>query len=76
MFHNKQILVGLYDSSSPKDAELTGFSIITTSGNILIDWGDGTSQFIDSNTLVNHTFYCSDYSSSLSNFWDNINPCI
>lgn len=76
MFHNKQALIGLYGSSSPVDSQLTGFSITTTSGNIFVEWGDGTSEFINSNTPVNHTFYCPDYSASPSTFWNNINPCV
>lgn len=76
MFHNKQALIGLYGSSSPADSQLTGFSVITNPvGNILVDWGDGTSEFINSGTSVNHTFYCPEYSAPSSTFWNNINPC-
>lgn len=76
MFHNKQALIGLYGSSSPVDSQLTGFRVTTTSGNILVEWGDGTSEFINSNIPVNHTFYCPDYSAPQSTFWNNINPCL
>jgi hypothetical protein len=75
MFHNKQTLIGLYGSSSPIDSQLNGFFVTTTSGNVLVDWGDGTSEFINSATSVNHTFYCPDYSAP-SGFWNDINPCV
>jgi len=74
MFHNKQALIGLYGSSSPADVQLTGFRVTTTSGNILVDWGDGTSEFINSEASVNHTFYCPEYSAP-TGFWNNINSC-
>ncbi len=75
MFHNKQALIGLYAGSSPTGVVLTGFSVNTTSGNISVDWGDGTFDSLNSDTPVNHTFYCPDYSAPLSTFWNNINPC-
>ena len=55
--------------------KLTNFSITTTTGNVFVEWGDGKSQFIDSNTPTNHDFYCSDYS-LLGGFWNNINSCV
>ena len=35
---------------------ITAFSVSTTSGTILINWGDGTSNTINSNALVNKTY--------------------
>jgi hypothetical protein len=76
MFHNKQLLIGIYSNLAKEPgSQLTGFSITTTSGNILVNWGDGTSESINSNTSVNHTFFCPDYSGP-SGFWNNIDPCL
>jgi hypothetical protein len=75
MFHNKQALIGIYSGCSlPLGVELNNFSITTTSGNISVNWGDGTSESINSKTPVNHTFFCPDYSAP-TGFWNNINPC-
>ena len=76
MFHNKQALIGLYGNSSPADSQLTNFSVTTTSGNILVNWGDGTANVINSNTPTNHTFFCPEFSAPSSTFWNNINPCV
>lgn len=68
MFHNKPLLIGIYDSStlsqlgfwafpepiSPK--AITAFSVTTTSGTILINWGDDTFNTINSTALVNKTY--------------------
>jgi hypothetical protein len=35
---------------------ITGFSVTTTSGTILVDWGDNTSNTINSGSLVNKTY--------------------
>ena len=35
---------------------ITGFSVSTTIGTILINWGDGTSNTINSDALVNKTY--------------------
>jgi hypothetical protein len=37
-------------------ANLFNFSVTTTSGTILVNWGDGTSDTINSNVPVNHGF--------------------
>jgi hypothetical protein len=77
MFHNKQALIGIYGStSSGTGAQLVNFSVTTTSGNVLVDWGDGTSIFINSNTPTNHTFFCPDYSAPTGNLWNDINTCV
>lgn len=76
MFHNKQAIIGLYSNSSPKDSQLINFSVTTTSGNILVDWGDGTANTINSNTPTKHTFFCPEFSAPSSTFWNNINPCV
>jgi hypothetical protein len=75
MFNNKQALIGLYSNTVSLGAQLINFTVTTTSGNIQIKWGDGVSEFINSNIAVNHNFYCPDYSAP-SGFWNNINPCI
>jgi hypothetical protein len=76
MFHNKPALIGLYSSSAPLGAQINGLILATTSGNILINWGDGTFEFVNSDASTNHKFYCPDYSPSNGNFWNNINPCL
>lgn len=35
---------------------ITSFSVSTTIGTITINWGDNTSNTINSNTLVNKTY--------------------
>jgi hypothetical protein len=37
-------------------ANLLNFSVTTTSGTILVNWGDGTSDTIDSGVPINHGF--------------------
>ena len=37
-------------------ANLNNFSVTTTSGTILVNWGDGTSDTINSDVPVNHQF--------------------
>jgi hypothetical protein len=56
-------------------SDLTGFGITTTSGNILIDWGDGIQQTLSSGTVTSHDFFCP-HTSAFIGFWTNINPCI
>lgn len=70
----QNIFVGLYDIP-PVLTQLTNFSVTTTSGNVFVEWGDGTSEIINSDTPVNHTFYCSNVS-ILSGFWNNITTCV
>lgn len=64
----KDIIVG-------DQAQLINFSIITLSGSVLVEWGDGTSNTINSNSLTNHTYFCPS-TSAPSGFWNNIQPCI
>jgi hypothetical protein len=37
-------------------ANLLNFSVTTTSGTILVNWGDGTSDTINSGVPINHGF--------------------
>jgi hypothetical protein len=59
----------------PCSSDLIGFNITTTSGNILIIWGDDTQQTVLSDTSVSHDFFCPHTSASIG-FWTNIDPCI
>jgi hypothetical protein len=77
MFHNKQALIGLYSGSTSSDVvatQLINFSVQTASGNIFVDWGDSTSEFINSNTPVNRMFNCGG-ASVPGGFWDSVTPC-
>ena len=65
MFLNQSVLQGIYASSAggfwtfetpALGTTITAFSVITTSGTILINWGDGTSNTINSEALVNKTY--------------------
>lgn len=71
----QNIFVGLYPISPPINSQLIDFQITTSSGNIFVEWGDGTSEFINSDTATNHDYFCSNYS-ILSGFWNNIIPCV
>jgi hypothetical protein len=73
MFHNKQFLIGIYDSSL-QSSRLVGFSVTTSSGTILVNWGDGSSRTIDSNTPTSHSYTCPD-SPAQRGLWNDINPC-
>lgn len=76
MFHNKQALIGFYSSSVAKNrVQLINFSVTTSSGSVLIEWGDGTSNVVNSNTAITHNYFCPD-NSAPSGFWNNIQPCI
>ena len=45
-------------TTPPVGRTITGFSITTDSvGTILVDWGDGTSNTINSGSLVNRTYW-------------------
>jgi hypothetical protein len=37
-------------------SSLNNFSVTTTSGTILVNWGDGTSDTINSGVPINHGF--------------------
>jgi len=72
MFFNKQTLIGIYAGSSPSPDISTTFWVFSTpisgtsiaafsattdpSGTILVDWGDSTSNTINSSSLVNKTY--------------------
>lgn len=65
MFLTQSVLQGIYASSSggvwtfttpAAGTTITAFSVSTTSGTILINWGDGTSNTINSDALVNKTY--------------------
>lgn len=70
----QNIFIGLYASTPPTESFLSNFTVTTTSGNVFVQWGDGISEFINSNTPTNHDYYCSTYS-LLTGFWTNIDPC-
>lgn len=76
MFHNQQAIIGIYSSSVASDkAELGGFSVRTSSGNIFVNWGDGSTNTIDSDTPTFHAFSCPESSAS-GGFWNDIEPCL
>jgi hypothetical protein len=56
-------------------AQLINFSVTTSSGSILVEWGDGTSDTINSSSSINHTYFCPNTSAPLG-FWNDIQPCI
>jgi len=53
---------------------VSNFSVTTTSGNITIAWGDGSSNAINSGSSINYQYFCPN-SSALGGFWNNIEPC-
>jgi hypothetical protein len=76
MFHNKQALMGIYaNSSSGNQAQLIDFTVTTSSGDVLIEWGDGTSNILSSNVSISHGYHCPELSAPFS-FWNNIEPCL
>lgn len=65
MFLTQSVLQGIYASSSggvwtfttpPAGRTITDFSVSTTSGTIFINWGDNTSNTINSGSLINKTY--------------------
>ena len=44
-----------FNNPSP-GTTITNFSVTTTSGNILIDWGDGTQDTVNSGVNTNKTY--------------------
>ena len=55
--------------------QLSNFSVTTTSGTILVNWGDGLSDTVSSGVPVNHSFSCPG-APAAPGFWNNIQPCI
>ena len=48
---------GLWSFDTPAPgATITNFKITTTSGNILINWGDGTTNTVNSDQTVSKTY--------------------
>lgn len=43
-------------ATPPAGGTITGFSVSTTLGTITINWGDNTSNTINSSALVNKTY--------------------
>lgn len=77
MFLTQSVLQGIYASSSggvPK-VQLSNFSVTTTSGTILVNWGDGLSDTLSSAVPINHSFSCPG-SPAAPGFWNNAQPCI
>ena len=56
-------------------AQLSNFSATTTSGTILVDWGDGLSDTLSSGIPINHSYLCPG-APAAPGFWDNVQPCI
>ena len=56
-------------------AQLSNFSVTTTSGTILVNWGDGLSDTLSSGIPINHSYICPG-SPAAPGFWNNIQPCI
>ena len=54
--------------------DLIDFTITTTSGNISVDWGDGSQETISSGVSITHGFFCP-HASTSAGFWTNIDPC-
>jgi hypothetical protein len=76
MFLTQSVLQGIYASSAGGvKVQLTSFSVTTTSGTILIDWGDGLSDTVLSVVDTNHSFSCPG-APAAPGFWNNIQPCI
>lgn len=77
MFLNQDALIGIYSSSATavSKVQLTNFSVTTTSGTILIDWGDGLSDTIPSGNVINHNFSCVP-ASAPEGLWNGVQPCI
>jgi hypothetical protein len=77
MFLNQDALIGIYSSSAStvSKVQLFNFSVTTTSGTILIDWGDGLSDTITSSNVINHNFTCVP-ASAPAGLWNSIQPCI
>jgi len=76
MFLNQSVLQGIYASSAGGvKVQLSNFSVTTTSGTILVNWGDGLSDTVSSGVPVNHSFSCPS-APAAPGFWNNIQPCI
>ena len=46
----------LWRFDSPGGSTITGFKITTSSGDVIIDWGDGTSDTVSSGQVINKTY--------------------
>jgi len=44
-----------FDTPSP-GTTITGFKITTSSGGVFVDWGDGNTDFVNSNQSINKTY--------------------
>jgi hypothetical protein len=55
--------------------QLSNFSVTTTSGTILVNWGDGLSDTLSSGIPINHSYICPG-SPAVPGFWNGIQPCI
>lgn len=76
MFSNKQALIGIYaQAECLPGGIISDFTVGTTSGDILISWGDGAVETIPRFTAVDHQ-YCCPVQSSPQGFWSNITVCI
>jgi hypothetical protein len=76
MFSIQSLLVGIYAvSGDASKVQLSNFSVTTTSGTILVDWGDGLSETLSSAVPIDHSFSCPG-DPAAPGFWNNIQPCI
>ena len=77
MFSNKEALIGIYSQAEcvPGGGTIINFNVGTSSGNILVSWGDGTVDTINRFTNTNHQYCCPDWSPPQA-FWSNITVCI
>lgn len=48
--------LGFWAFNESDGSTISKFSVTTSSGNILIDWGDGTQNTINSGGTVNKTY--------------------
>jgi len=74
---NRQIKITTGKTKEFRDPQivLTNFSITTTSGTVLVNWGDNTTNVLESGVPITKTFYCP-FNSTSEGFWNNISPCL
>ena len=46
----------LWRFESPGSSTITGFKITTSSGDVIINWGDGTEDTVNSGQVINKTY--------------------
>ena len=48
--------LALWSFESPGGSTITGFKITTSSGDVIINWGDGTEDTVNSGQVINKTY--------------------